>query len=86
MIQIDEAKIHKKGNSIVYNMDCVEGMKQFPDNYFDLAVVDPEYGLGISNNPIRQKHKKKDWDNKIPEIYYFNELKRVSKNQIIWGG
>ena len=45
MINIDEAKIHKKGNSIVYNMDCVEGMKQFPDNFFDLAVVDPPYGI-----------------------------------------
>jgi site-specific DNA-methyltransferase (adenine-specific) len=64
----------------------MELMKRYPDNYFDLAIVDPEYGIGISNNPIRQKHKKKDWDNSIPKQQYFEELFRVSKNQIIWGG
>jgi site-specific DNA-methyltransferase (adenine-specific) len=70
----------------VFNMDCIEGMKQYPDNYFELAIVDPPYGIGISNNPVRQQHKKKNWDNSIPTEEYFNELKRVSVNYIIWGG
>ena len=73
-------------SSEVYQMDCVAGMKHYPDKYFDLAVVDPPYGIGISNNPVRQLHKKKDWDMSIPEMIYFTELFRVSKNQIIWGG
>jgi site-specific DNA-methyltransferase (adenine-specific) len=51
-----------------------------------LAIVDPPYGIGISSNPVRQKHTKKNWDNSIPQDDYFNELFRVSKNQIIWGG
>ena len=72
--------------SLVFNMDCMEGMAQYPDKYFDLAIVDPPYGIGISNNSFRQKQNKKDWDNEIPNILYFNELYRVSKNQIIWGG
>lgn len=69
-----------------YNMDCMEGMKEFPDKYFDLAIVDPPYGIGISTNPVRQKHAKKIWDKDIPSDDYFYELFRVSKNQIIWGG
>ena len=72
--------------SEVFNMDCMVGMAQYPDKYFDLAVVDPPYGIGISGNPFRQKHKKQSWDNAIPSAEYFNELKRISKNQIIWGG
>ena len=75
-------------------MDCMEGMKQFPDKYFELAIVDPPYGIGmdgqkesICKNPKhnRKLHKKKDWDNSIPSKEYFKELERVSKNQIIWG-
>ena len=69
-----------------YNMDCIEAMKQIPDKYFELAIVDPPYGIGISNNPVRQQHEKKQWDNKVPNAEYFEELKRVSKHQIIWGG
>jgi len=72
--------------SEVFNIDCMEGMKQYPDKYFDLAVVDPPYGIGISSNPVRQMHDKKKWDNSVPESEYFTELKRVSENQIIWGG
>ena len=53
---------------------------------WDLAVVDPPYGIGISGNPFRQKHKKQSWDNVIPSAEYFTKLKRISKNQIIWGG
>ncbi len=69
-------------------------MARYPDNYFDLAIVDPPYGIGIDGqkesikkgSQIRKKHAFKNWDNLIPEETYFNELKRVSKEQIIWGG
>ena len=64
----------------------MEGMKEFPDKFFDLAIVDPEYGIGISKNPFRQKHTKKNWDSQPPDQTYFKELFRVAKNQIIWGG
>jgi len=69
-----------------YNADNMAIMKTFKDKEFDLAIVDPPYGIGISGNPFRQKHKKQTWDNAIPNEEYFIELKRVSKNQIIWGG
>ena len=78
-------------SSIVYNEDCIEGMKRYPNNYFDLAIVDPPYGIKIMNAGGTPKHlgfKKytiKDWDNEIPSAEYFTELFRVSKNQIIWG-
>ena len=61
-------------------------MARYEDNHFDLAIVDPPYGIGISKNPIRQQHQKKQWDHSIPNKDYFKELFRVSKNQIIWGG
>ena len=70
----------------ITNEDNMELMKRYPDNYFDLAIVDPPYGIGISGNPVRQKHTKKNWDNEVPSKEYFKELFRVSKNQIIWGG
>jgi site-specific DNA-methyltransferase (adenine-specific) len=70
----------------ITNEDNMELMARYPDNYFDLAIVDPPYGIGISSNPIRQQHLKKNWDNSIPTEDYFKELFRVSKNQIIWGG
>ena len=70
----------------ITNEDNMDLMKRYPDKYFDLAIVDPPYGIGISGNPVRQKHTKKNWDNEIPSKEYFNELFRVSKNQIIWGG
>ena len=75
----------------LYNMDCMEGMAQFPDKYFELAIVDPPYGIGekfkggatgkMNFNEIVNK----DWD-KAPSKAYFDELFRVSKEQIIWGG
>lgn len=73
--------------------DCMEGMGQFSDNYFDLAIVDPPYGLGGkivdggSVSPLIKKSnsKVKKWDKK-PNAKYFKELKRISKHQIIWGG
>ena len=79
--------------SDVTNEDCMEGMARYTDKYFDLAIVDPPYGIDWMDqvkNPNKGKNWKqyenKDWDNSIPEKNYFNELKRVSKNQIIWGG
>ena len=69
-----------------FNEDCMIGMARYPDKYFDLAIVDPPYGIGISSNPVRQAHTKKQWDSNVPDLIYFEELKRVSKNQIIWGG
>ena len=74
--------------------DNMELMKRYPDNYFDLAIVDPPYGIErggqtetFTKNPKhkRKAHKQKDWDNEIPSFDYFEELFRVSKNQIVWG-
>ena len=68
---------------------CADNMKimaQYPDNYFDLACLDPEYGIGIASNSFRQKQTKKDWDEKTPDELFFAEIFRISKNQIIWGG
>jgi site-specific DNA-methyltransferase (adenine-specific) len=82
----------------ITNEDNMLLMARYPDNYFDLAIVDPPYGInlanmnmGIGNTPKASKIKNrkwiaKDWDNEIPSDKYFNELKRVSINQIIWGG
>lgn len=73
-----------------YNMDCMDGMKEFPDKYFDLAIVDPPYGIkadGMTMGSGKHKFAKgKGWDSSIPDKAYFKELFRVSKNQIIWGG
>lgn len=72
--------------SEVYNEDCMIGMSRYPDKYFDLAVVDPPYGIGDFNQSASRKmHKKIDWNNDIPTEKYFDELYRVSKHQIIWG-
>ncbi len=71
---------------VLKNIDCIEYMSTVEDKFFDLAIVDPPYGIGISSNPVRQMHDKKQWDNAIPNDDYFKELFRVSKNQIIWGG
>ena len=76
----------------ITNEDNMELMARYPDRYFDLAIVDPPYGINVNESIGRRKgdkhsgHKKTYWDNKIPTVYYFKELKRVSKNQIIWGG
>ena len=73
--------------------DNMKLMSRYPDNYFDLAIVDPPYGIGADkaqNNGGEKfgykKYKDSDWDSKIPSEEYFKELFRVSKNQIIWGG
>lgn len=71
-----------------YNMDCMEGMKEFPDKYFELAIVDPPYGISITDSGRLGKYNKNGnrWDDNIPSDEYFKELFRVSKEQIIWGG
>jgi site-specific DNA-methyltransferase (adenine-specific) len=80
-----------KNPNIFINGDCLEYMKTMPDNYADLALVDPPYGLGdktlTSGGTWSVKWQKKgaEWDTK-PTDEYFQELFRVSKNQIIWGG
>jgi len=85
--------------SEVYLIDCMEYMATCKDKQFDLAIVDPPYGIGEDGNKTvkgksgkantfnnKLKFTQKKWDNKIPEKQYFDELRRVSKNQIIWGG
>ena len=76
----------KIGLASLYRMDCMEYMATLPDKAFSLALVDPPYGIGIANNPVRQMHVKKAWDTSVPEGAYFAELERVSVNRIIWGG
>lgn len=80
-----------------YNMDCIKGMAEFPDDYFDLAIVDPPYG-GVTNGGYMQNKcsggiakNRNDyvldlWNQDAPGRDYFDELFRVSKNQIVWGG
>ena len=75
----------------ITNEDNMELMSRYPDNYFDLAIVDPPYGIGmdgaIGGGKLAKvtKHKKKSWDSSVPSKEYFNELIRTSKNVIIWG-
>ena len=69
-------------------MDCMEAMKDMPDNAFDLAIVDPPYGINFAKTHTGNGwivRESKDWDKEIPTAEYFAELRRVSKNQIIWG-
>jgi len=85
--------------SIVENADCLAKMRQMPDKAFDLAICDPPYGIDadkiqneqaisgrVSNGGGWKVYKQTAWDNAIPSDEYFNELKRVSRQQIIWGG
>ena len=90
-----------KAKSEVFNMDCIEGMKQYPDNYFELALIDLPYGIGASKpskkpDTVRQKngtmlkvngthYQPKEWDFTLMQDDYFDELFRVSINQIIFG-
>ena len=79
------------------NEDNMIMMARYPDDYFDLAIIDPPYGIGFgafnrtnkASDGTRikaDKYKNSDWDNGIPTEEYFKELFRVSKNQIVWGG
>jgi site-specific DNA-methyltransferase (adenine-specific) len=77
----------------ITNEDNMELMARYPDNYFELAIVDPPYGIDVNVNMGRRKgdkssdyHKFAGEDSSIPSSEYFKELKRVGKNQIIWGG
>jgi site-specific DNA-methyltransferase (adenine-specific) len=79
----------------VYNLDCMEGMRQFPDQYFELAIIDAPYGINGDSHRQNQsrgklaKSKKYHaalWDQPAPNEMYYEELSRVSINQIIWGG
>lgn len=76
--------------SVVTNEDNMAMMSRYPDKFFELAVVDPEYGIDAGNMTMgsgtKKKYSKKNWDKKPPRAEYFNELFRVSKNQIICGG
>ena len=77
----------------IYNEDCLAAMRAMPDNAYDLAIVDPPYGIGEDGGTNGSRgllakskvYKSKGWDKEPPSKEYFNELKRVSKNQIIWG-
>jgi site-specific DNA-methyltransferase (adenine-specific) len=81
----------KRPVSLIENIDCLEGMKKYPDKFFELAIVDPPYGIGVNHNMGRRKgdkpskYKPAVWDNKSPDQEYFDQLFRVSKNQIVWG-
>jgi site-specific DNA-methyltransferase (adenine-specific) len=76
---------------LITNEDNMELMARYEDNYFDLAIVDPPYGIDVTkmtlgNGKTKISRGTSHWDSNIPNKHYFNELKRVSKNQIIWGG
>lgn len=72
--------------SVVYNEDCMLGMKRYPDKFFDLAICDPPYGLDIASGNIGySKHEAKAWDNNFAYREWLDELFRVSKAQVIWG-
>jgi len=73
-----------------FNSDNMEIMKQFEDKHFDLACIDPEYGIGMDGGNVGYKgnnnFEKKEWDKQRPTAEFFKEIMRISKNQIIWGG
>jgi len=79
--------------SEVYLEDCTEALKRFNDNHFDLAIVDPPYGInvaktgkvGVNNAGKAKDYGAKEWDKQPPNDEYFSQLFRVSKNQIVWG-
>jgi len=86
----------KTENLDIRNQCCMELMREYPDNHFDLAVVDPPYGIGYSGKKRRNDGESKDkagwkcgnrkeWDSAIPTAEYFEELERISKKRIIWG-
>jgi len=75
----------------LHNVDCLPFMKQCKDNEFDLSIVDPPYGIGVNKMTLGIGKKKiyrgeNDWDAEIPKKEYWDELMRISKNQIVWGG
>ena len=83
--------VMRSGKIAIYNMDCMELLRQTPDKYYSLCVVDPPYGIGdlfkggASGKMQFNEVVDKGWD-VVPDESYFLELMRVSKNQIVWGG
>jgi len=87
----------KRENITVYNCDCMELMETFSENEFDLAVVDPPYGIkadkgfggfdgfGGLGKPIKRREYNQEWDSSVPDKSYFDDLLMVSEQQIIWG-
>lgn len=79
--------------SEVYNIDCLEFMRQQPDNKFDLAIADPPYGISESGAKTQTRgnlakptfYAVKNWDDKSPDKVFFDELRRISKFQVVWG-
>lgn len=80
----------------ITNEDCMELLRRTPDNYYDLSIVDPPYGIGMDGTigisigkekgfTRKKEYTKKNWDKEVPSQEYFDELFRVSKNQIVWG-
>ena len=85
--------VSKDGISLIHG-DSLQALKIYGDNYFDVAIVDPPYGIGdtfigfssgAKKGKLERVHKEMKWDDNIPSDEYFAELKRVSKKQIIWG-
>lgn len=91
----DTVTFEQLGTIKAYNADCMQIMQQYPDKYFDLAIVDPPYGIGEGGKDKNRRRKgetkrvaykdSSEWDSRIPDAIYFKELVRVSKNQIIFG-
>jgi site-specific DNA-methyltransferase (adenine-specific) len=84
--------MEERANIKLYNEDCLPAMQKMKDNQFDLAIVDPPYGIkknsqkkSTGKHGGRKEYKQKKWDNSPPNREYFYQLNRVSKNQIIWG-
>lgn len=99
-MNIDEWIKAGKPWNIILHGDCMEIMKQIPDKFIDLAITDPPYGINMDSGldnvysnskkgktfSVKKRFEKKSWDNSKPNKKYFDELFRISKNQIIWGG
>lgn len=86
----------EKARISIYNEDCLQALKAMEDKQFDLAIVDPPYGIGMDGTigigigkekgfTRKKEYTKKNWDKEVPSQEYFDELFRVSKNQIVWG-
>jgi len=71
----------------IHNQDCMEAMAKMEDNAFQLAIIDPPYGIGMDGGKIgkSKSYESKNWDSTTPNIVFFNELFRISENQIVWG-
>ena len=82
--------VSKDGISLIHG-DSLQALKSYGDNYFDVAIVDPPYGIGFSSKKQSNfgkggiNHEYKGWDEEIPKAEYWEQLFRVSKNQIVWG-